>query len=149
MMQEIKKILVPVDFSENSQKILQSAIFVAKKCGASLTPVFVVQSIEDYSGFFIPHMPVSQFEEEMVTGANKKMESFLEENMDTSVPHTAKVLIGDVAEEILKFAEAEKFDMIVMGTHGYKGIEKVLFGSVAEKIVKRSPCPVLTINPYK
>lgn len=149
MMQEIKKMLVPVDFSENSEKILKSALFLAKKCDAALAVVFVVQSIEDYSGFFVPHMPIAQFEEEMVEGAHRRMESFLEENMDRSVPHTAKVLIGDVAEEIIRFAEAEKFDMIVMGTHGYKGVEKVLFGSVAEKVVKRSPCPVLTINPYK
>ena len=148
-MEDIKNILVPIDFSENAPKILRSAITVAKKSDARLTVVFVVQSIEDYSGFFVPHMPITQFEEEMVGGANKKMESFIEENMDPSVPHSAKVLIGDVAEEILKLAEDEKFDMIVMGTHGYKGLEKVLFGSIAEKVVKRAPCPVLTVNPYK
>jgi nucleotide-binding universal stress UspA family protein len=149
MLQEIKNILVPVDFSENSQKILQSASFLAKKCEAALTIVFVVQSIEDYSGFFVPHIPISQFEEEMVEGASNKMKAFLVENLDASVTASSKVLIGDVAEEILKFAEAEKFDLVIMGTHGYKGLEKVLFGSVAEKVVKRSPCPVLTINPYK
>jgi nucleotide-binding universal stress UspA family protein len=149
MLQQIKNILVPVDFSENSQKILQSASYLAKKCEAVLTIVFVVQSIEDYSGFFVPHIPISQFEEEMVEGANNKMKAFLADNLDASVSSSSKVLIGDVAEEIIKFAEAEKFDMVIMGTHGYKGLEKVLFGSVAEKVVKRSPCPVLTINPYK
>jgi nucleotide-binding universal stress UspA family protein len=149
MLQEIKNILVPVDFSENSQKILQSANYFAKKCEAALTVVFVVQSIEDYSGFFVPHIPISQFEEEMVEGASNKMKAFLADNLDASVPCSSRVLIGDVAEEIIKFAEAEKFDLIIMGTHGYKGLEKVLFGSVAEKVVKRSPSPVLTINPYK
>ncbi|MDA8164043.1 MAG: universal stress protein [Desulfobacteraceae bacterium] len=144
---QVNKILVPVDFSDNSEKILKSALFMAKKCGASIS--VVVQSIEDYSGFFVPHIPITQFEEEMVEGANKRMESFMEENMDRSVPGSAKVLIGDVAEEIIKLAEAEQMDLIVMGTHGYKGVEKVLFGSVAEQVVKRSPCPVLTINPYK
>jgi nucleotide-binding universal stress UspA family protein len=149
MLTEIKKILVPVDFSENSQKILESAIYVSKKFDAVLHVVFVVQSIEDYSGFFVPHIPISQFEEEMVEGAANKMESFLAENMDEAVPHASKVLIGDVPEELVRYAETEKFDMIIMGTHGYKGLEKVLFGSVAEKVVKRAPCPVLTINPYK
>ena len=61
----------------------------------------------------------------------------------------AKVLVGDVAEEIIRHAEETSMDLIVMGTHGYKGIEKVMFGSVAEKVVRSSPCPVLTINPYK
>lgn len=149
MLQDTKKILVPVDFSENSQKILQSAIHVAKKFDAALTVLFVVQSIDHYSGFYIPHIPISQFEDEMVESANNKMRSFLEENMDQSVKYTSKVLIGDVSEEILKFAEVEKFELIVMGTHGYKGLEKVLFGSVAEKVVKRAPCAVLTVNPYK
>jgi nucleotide-binding universal stress UspA family protein len=149
MLQDTKKILVPVDFSENSQKILQAGIQVAKKFDAALTVLFVVQSIDHYSGFYIPHIPISQFEEEMVENANKKMEAFLEENMDRAVPFSPKVLIGDVSEEIIKFAELEKFDMIVMGTHGYKGMEKVLFGSVAERVVKRAPCPVLTVNPYK
>ena len=142
---EIKKILVPVDFSENSKKILDSAGDIAEKFGAALSVVFVVQSFDDYSGFFVPHMPVAKFEEEMVQGAEQKMDSFMGgyENVE------AKVLIGDVGEEVVRYAEEIGIDMIIMGTHGYKGLEKVMFGSVAEKVVKTAPCPVLTINPYK
>jgi nucleotide-binding universal stress UspA family protein len=148
-MDEVKKILVPVDFSENSQKILRSAVQIAEKFSAGLSVVFVVQSFEDYSGFFVPHMPISQFEEEMVQSAEKKMESFLKENLDETISCDSKILAGDVAEEIISYAEREKAGLIVMGTHGYKGLEKVLFGSIAEKVVKTAPCPVLTINPYK
>lgn len=148
-MKEVKKILVPVDFSENSKKIIKSAVYVAEKFQASLAVVFVVQSFEDYSGFFVPHMPIAQFEEEMVQSAERKMESFLDENLSGSVAHEAKVLSGDVAEEIVSYAQVQGMDMIVMGTHGYKGFEKILFGSVAEKVVKTAPCPVMTINPYK
>jgi nucleotide-binding universal stress UspA family protein len=144
-MMEIKKILVPVDFSENSKKILGSAGDIAGQFGASLSVVFVVQSFDDYSGFFVPHMPVAQFEEEMVQGAEKKMANFLEGHEGIE----AKVLVGDVAEEVVRHAEEIGVDMIIMGTHGYKGLEKVMFGSVAEKVVKTAPCPVLTINPYK
>lgn len=142
---EFNKILVPVDFSENSQKILASACDIAGKFDAALSVVFVVQSFDDYSGFFVPHMPVAKFEEEMVQGAEKKMESFMTgyEGIE------AKVLVGDVAEEVVRHAEETGVDMIIMGTHGYKGLEKVMFGSVAEKVVKTAPCPVLTINPYK
>jgi len=142
---EIKKILVPVDFSENSKKILEAAGYFSEKCQAKLHAVFVVQSFDDYSGFFVPHMPVAKFEEEMVQAAEEKMRNFLidHENIE------AKVLVGDVAEEIIRHAEESGMGLIVMGTHGYKGIEKVMFGSVAEKVVRSSPCPVLTINPYK
>ncbi|MBU0486019.1 MAG: universal stress protein [Proteobacteria bacterium] len=148
-MKEIKKILVPVDFSENSQKLVKSAIYVAKKFEAEMVVAFVVQSFDNYSGFFVPHMPLAQFEEEMVQSAEKKMENFIEENMKGSGLYKSAVLSGDVAEEIVQFAGQEKIDLIVMGTHGYKGVEKVLFGSVAEKVVKLAPCPVMTINPYK
>ena len=148
-MKEIKKILVPVDFSENSQKVLRMAADVAGRFKAELIVVFVVQSFDDYSGFFVPHIPIIQLEEEMVKSAEEKMKSFAAETLNGSVPHTTAVLSGDVVEEINRFAGEEKADMIVMGTHGYKGLDKILFGSVAEKIVKTAPCPVLTINPYR
>ena len=142
---DIKKVLVPVDFSENSKKILEAAGYFSGKCQAKLHVVFVVQSFDDYSGFFVPHMPVAKFEEEMVEAAEAKMKNFLADQGNIE----AKVLVGDVAEEIIRHTEESGMDLIVMGTHGYKGIEKVMFGSVAEKVVRSSPCPVLTINPYK
>lgn len=142
---KVEKILVPVDFSENSKKILEAAGYFSDMCDAELHVVFVVQSFDDYSGFFVPHMPVAKFEEEMMQAAEQKMEKFLEDQKDVA----AKILIGDVAEEIIRHAEESGMDMIIMGTHGYKGLEKVMFGSVAEKVVRSSPCPVLTINPYK
>jgi nucleotide-binding universal stress UspA family protein len=142
---EIKKVLVPVDFSENSKKILEAAGYFSGMCQAKLHTVFVVQSFDDYSGFFVPHMPIAKFEEEMVQAAEQKMEDFLAGNKNIE----ATILVGDVAEEIIRHTEDSGMDMIVMGTHGYKGLEKVMFGSVAEKVVRSSPCPVLTINPYK
>jgi nucleotide-binding universal stress UspA family protein len=142
---EIKKVLVPVDFSENSKKILEAAGYFSGICQAELHVVFVVQSFDDYSGFFVPHMPIAKFEEEMVQAAEQKMDDFLVGNKNIE----AKILVGDVGEEIIRHAEESGMDMIVMGTHGYKGLEKVMFGSVAEKVVRSSPCPVLTINPYK
>lgn len=148
-MNEIKKILVPVDFSENSQKILRTAVDFATRFKAEVAIVFVVQSFDDYSGFFVPHMPIIQLEEELVKSAGEKMKSFVAETLDDSVPHTSTILSGDVVEEINRFAGEQKADLIVMGTHGYKGLDKILFGSVAEKIVKTAPCPVLTINPYR
>lgn len=145
---EIKKILVPIDFSENSVKILQASLYFAMSCKAQLHFIFVVQSFEDYSGFFVPHMPIARFEEELLQSSEKKMQEYLGENLPSDLPHQSKVLSGDVAEEIVMYAEAEKIDLIIMGTHGYKGLEKVLFGSVAEKVVKTASCPVMTINPY-
>lgn len=147
-MKEVKKILVPVDFSENSKKILKSARYMAETFSADLSLIFVAQSFEAYSGFFVPHLPLDQLSDEMIIGARKKMANFVEDHLaDMTVK--SLVIAGDVAEEILAYAEKENIDLIIMGTHGYKGLERVLFGSIAEQVVKNSPCPILTINPYK
>lgn len=148
-MNEITKILVPIDFSKNAPKILKSAVYVAKKFDAELRIVYVVESLDAYAGFAVPHISLTKLEEELRIGAENKMTDFIEENTPQGIAYKDKVLVGDVAEEIKNYADNEQCDLIIIGTHGYKGLEKTLFGSVAEKVLKVAPCPVLTINPYK
>ncbi len=143
----VKKILTPVDFSENSPKIVAYAGHMAEKFEAGLTIVYVVESLQNYEGFAIPHISLEQFEEGLLKSAQNKMDDFVEEHIPPSLAYDAKVVIGDVAATINRIAEKEGMDLIVIGTHGYKGIEHALFGSVAEKVVKTAPCPVLTVNP--
>jgi nucleotide-binding universal stress UspA family protein len=57
--------------------------------------------------------------------------------------------LGDAAQEVLNYIQSEGIDLVIMGTHGRKGLEHIIFGSVAERVVKHSPVPVLTVNPYK
>ena len=73
----------------------------------------------------------------------KKKHFVMSENIRSSVEH------GDPAEGIINYAQTEKIDMIIMGTHGRKGLNRIVFGSVAERVVKSSPVPVFTVNPYK
>lgn len=150
---DIKHVVTPIDFSDNSKLIADSAAFIAGKFGASLNLVFVVQNFEDYSGFFVPQMHMPNLEDELLTGAETRMASFVDEFRDDYVKLgvsdiVAKVLMGDVGEQIVEYATEIKADMIVMGTHGYKGLEKIMFGSVADKVVRAADCPVTTINPY-
>ena len=148
-MNAIKTILVPIDFSDNSKKILQDAVTKAGQLNAKVMVLYVVEGLEKYAGLSIPHISLAEMEKDLVQSATKKLELFLEENMDPSVAYESKVLNGDIVENINTCAESEGVDMIIMGTHGFKGLEKALFGSVAERVVKTAPCPVLTINPYK
>lgn len=150
---QIKRIVTPVDFSDNSRLIADSAAFMAGKYGASLYLVFVVQNFEDYSGFFVPQMHVPNLEDELLSSAQERMELFVREHHEeftrlgvTDVKHT--VLVGDVSEQIVDYASEIQADLIIMGTHGYKGLEKIMFGSVADKVVRSALCPVTTINPY-
>ena len=153
-MKNIQSILTPVDFSDNAGKIAQAAAYVAGTFKAELHLVFVVQNFEDYSGFFVPPINLPNMEEELFASAQQQMESFDKKQKEAFTAAgvanvTSKVLSGDVAEEILRYAAKKKVQLIIMGTHGYKGLEKIMFGSVADKVVKTACCPVMTINPYR
>ena len=147
-MNDFNKILVPIDFSERSITVLRNAVDVAGKFEAELNIIFVVEDFSSMFEFSVPHISSDIQEEAMKRGAEKKMENFLNENLNSSVASQSKVLIGQVVEEIIRFAEAEGIDLIIMGTHGYKGLERMLLGSVVEKVLRMAPCPVLTINTF-
>jgi nucleotide-binding universal stress UspA family protein len=151
-MKAIKTIITPIDFSDNAGLVVESAAYMAEKFGAALHIIFVVQNFEDYSGFFVPQMNVPNIEHELFVGAEEQMKSFCREHGSyfekAGISVIDKVLVGDVAEKIVEYAALANGDLIVMGTHGYKGLERIMFGSVADKVVKSAPCPVMTINPY-
>lgn len=150
---QVSKVVAPIDFSENSHIIAESAAFFAGTFKASLSLVFIVQNFEDYSGFFVPQMNMPNIEHELFEGAQDRMKIFVEEHeksfldLGVSAIHS-EVLMGDVAEQIVQYATDLPGDLIIMGTHGYKGLEKIMFGSVAGKVVRAAPCSVMTINPY-
>ena len=73
---EIKRVVTPIDFSDNSKLIAESAAYIAGKFGAEMYLVFVVQNFEDYSGFFVPQMSMPNLEGELVEGAEEKMKTF-------------------------------------------------------------------------
>ena len=145
-MKEIKKILCAVDLSEHSKDVAEYAVLLAKGLNASVVVVYTAPSLSQYVGFHVPPNTIENFVGEIVSGAEKSMESFVAENF-AGVTATGKVLIGYAAEEILAHAKEEEVDIIVMGTHGRKGIDRILFGSVAEKVVKNADMPVLTVRP--
>jgi len=148
----IKTVITPIDFSDNAGLVVESAAYMAGTFGATLHIIFIVQNFEDYSGFFVPQMNVPNIENELYVGAQEQMETFCKEHGDyfakAGIAMIKKVMVGDVSEKIVEYAAEEGGDMIVMGTHGYKGLERIMFGSVADKVVKSAPCPVMTINPY-
>ena len=153
MIHEITKVVTPVDFSDNSKTIAESAAYIAGKFGAEMHLIFVVQNFEDYSGFFVPQMTLPNLEGELLKSAETKMESFCKELEEGATKAGVKglvfkVFMGDVSEKIVDYVSEINADMVIMGTHGYKGLEKIMFGSVAAKVVRTAACPVLTINPY-
>ncbi len=148
-MVEVKNILFPVDFTESSEKVLPYVKYLADKLGAKTWVMHVIRGPEEFAGFEMGAAWFSSFETELVKGAEKAMERFIAESMGSMAPAGQKIAMGDAVEEILAYAKEIPADMIVVGTHGRKGLEKVMFGSVAEGVVKGATCPVVTVNPFK
>ena len=76
------------------------------------------------------------------------MYEFVDEHFSEFANKTV-VVAGDASEEIMNYIEDQHIDLVIMGTHGRKGMDKIFFGSVAERVVKASPVPVMVVNPYK
>jgi nucleotide-binding universal stress UspA family protein len=147
-MVEIKKILFPCDLTENSARILPYVVGLAEKYNASIYLLHVVEDFSKWAGFYIPHTPVKEMQEQAFKNAERLMERVCEENLEGCLYFVRVIQAGEPPAEILKFIDSEGIDLVVMGTHGRKGLEHAFFGSVAENVVKRSPVPVMVVNPY-
>ena len=140
------KILCPVDFSEASTHIATTTREFAKKFDAEVLVLYVAPSMIQYEIFDLPAASLPQLVGDIVTGAEKTMMEFVGKHFQ-GLKASGKVVSGDAADAIVTMAEDEKADIIIMATHGRQGLNRLLFGSVAEKVVKSSPVPVMTIRP--
>jgi len=148
-MSDFKKILFPVDLSTSSAKIVPFVKSLAERYGGRVHLLFVARVFDYFTSMYVPHPSVSQFEREVIEGAEKKLYEFSDEYFKDLEAKRTKVVAGDPSEEILNYIETEGIDLVVMGTHGRKGLDKVIFGSVAERVVKSSPVPVMVVNSFK
>ena len=148
-MVKIKRILFPTELREYSLKILPFVISMSEKYNSTIYLLHVIEDFLKWGGFYIPHISLDLYQKEAMEAAGKLMDKVCRQQMQGCPDFERRIRSGDPAVEILKTIESEDIDLVVMGTHGYKGLEHAIFGSVAEKVVKNSAAPVLTINPYK
>jgi nucleotide-binding universal stress UspA family protein len=142
----IKNILFPTDFSEEASHALSHAADMAKTYGAKLHVLHVIHDIDMSSNMHIPHRSVDMMYTEFEASAKKALEKLCISVQDDCKGIESNVLRGIPYEEILKFIPEKKIDLIVMATHGRKGLDRMLFGSTTERVVRNSSCPVLTIR---
>jgi len=143
---EIKSILFPTDFSEGSSQALKYAVDLANRYGAKLHLIHVIYDITRATGWYVPHRSVEEMYKELEQGAKKELERFGVEELSGVKNIERSVHMGVPHEEIIKFAKENKIDLIIIGTHGRKGIDRILFGSTAAQVVRFAPCPVLTVR---
>jgi nucleotide-binding universal stress UspA family protein len=135
-----KRILCPVDFSEHSDAALGYASTLAQESDAVLFLIHVDDSQVPYDAGFAGYVPPPNEAE--------VLEEQLHEKRPTreGVPCEHHLLFGHPAEAIVEFARTHDIDLIVMGTHGRTGVARLIMGSVAEAVVRRAECPVLTVK---
>jgi universal stress protein A len=141
---KIGRILVPVDFSECAQTALRYALGLATQFEAELTLAHVVEQIVYPGDWMYPPLALSDFATEKRDQVLDKMKSLVKDP-EVNVRHVVRV--GRAWQEVIELAKENKTDLIVLATHGYTGLKHVLLGSVAEKIIRHAPCPVLTVRP--
>lgn len=154
-MEPIKNILVPTDCSELSKDAVTVALQFAHTFNANITLLMVSNQVP-IIGFedsrYLPEYISQQLMEESDQYDKSKIEQFWKEIDHKEVKPRLVVLKGDPFTHIIKFATEASMDLIVMGTHGHTGLQHVLMGSVAEKVVRYSPVPIITVkqpqHPY-
>jgi universal stress protein A len=142
---EFHHILAPTDFSEYSQQAIQYARELAQKFGATLMLLHVVEPpaypIKDLPPRDLVGTLLGDLEQQATSGLAQVLAK------EAEIKVVRRVVIGIPYRKIVEIAEAEKVDLIVMATHGRTGFSHLFMGSVAERVVRTAPCPVLTIRP--
>ncbi len=143
---EIKSILFPTDFSEGSAEALKYAVEFAKKYDAKLYIIHIIYDVAKASGWYVPHISMDKLYQDIQEGAKKELDNFGVEELSGMKNIERVVITGIPHQEIVAFANSKKVDMIIIGTHGRTGIDRILFGSTAAQVVRNAPCPVLTVR---
>lgn len=146
------RILVPVDLSEGSKALIDYAIQLARPFNATLEIIHAWEPPQYVAPDLLVAAPgwnSQSLERVAVDAATKELNDLAAKVKDAPIPIKHRVVVGEAASTVLRVAEEGKHDLIIMGTHGRRGLPRLLLGSVAQKIVARAHCPVLTLHLYE
>ena len=142
----LRKILVPIDFSEYSKKALHYAIPFARQFHAKILLLYVVEPTIYPADFSFGQIGMPNVENELRVKGEQELQELITTEIKGVVPAEGLVKVGLPFVEVVSYAKEESIELIIVATHGHTGVEHVLFGSTAEKIVRKAPCPVLVVR---
>ena len=142
---EMKKILCAVDLEDTITPSVEYAKMMASMAGASILVAYVIPSHTPYEDVYLSANKPNEVNNPNET-IQKSMNALLTGQF-AGMGATGVILVGRPSEELVKLAEEKGIDLIIMGTHGRAGFDRLLFGSVAHEVVRAAPCPVMTIRP--
>lgn len=148
-----KKILTTTDFSQTSLDAIPMAAELATHFGSALCLVHVLPvdtptpwEIPPYADFGLASLPLPEYEAQVRQEVERRLAVVASQHVPADVPTTTIVARGDAAGEIQRLAKERGADLIVMATHGWTGWRHLVFGSVAERVLREAPCPVLSVR---
>jgi universal stress protein A len=145
-MDSITNILVPIDFSNYSKNALRYAVNFSKKFQSKIFLIYVVEPIIYPSDFSMGQVSFPVTDIELSERAKEELNTLAKEEIGLEIPVETIIRTGKPFVEINETARELDIDLIIIATHGHTGMEHLLFGSTAEKVVRKAPCPVLTLR---
>ncbi|MFM8771491.1 MAG: universal stress protein [Candidatus Kapaibacterium sp.] len=142
----VSSILVPTDFSENAQKALDLAKEIARGTNATLHLVHVVEPVVYPADWSYAQVGFADLERELETNMQKELNGMADLLQKEGYKVETAILRGRASDEICAYAKDHKASIVAIGTHGRGGLEHFLFGSTTERVLRKAPCPVLSVR---
>jgi len=143
---QLKKVLVPTDFSDSAKHAFSYGVSFAREYHAELILLHVVENLTvGYASDLFP-VPMAEVFQEISGYARAELAKLAAEAKQKGAAVSELVVQGKPSAEIVRYAAENEVDMIVLGTHGKGMLDQALFGSTTERVVRRAPCPVLTVR---
>lgn len=141
----INNILAPIDFSDYSKNALKYAAEFAKEFNAKLYLIYVVEPMIYPADFSMGQIAIPSTDIDLHARAEEELKN-LAKSINSGLKVETMIKTGKPFVEIIETAKEKDIDLIIIATHGHTGVEHLLFGSTAEKVVRKAPCPVLTLR---
>jgi len=145
MAKTFQKLLVPIDFSEHAERALDYAIAWGRQLRAQLVLLHVIQSISDAGFDMMSALPAAHLKV-LENELTQHMKDYLQRVEDAGVEGDSVIAYGTPYDKTIELVETRQIDLIVMGSHGRTGLSHLFLGSMAEKLVRLAPCPVLVVR---
>lgn len=142
---EIKRILYTTDFGKGAVKSAEAAADLAKRYSAKLHVLHIIYDVAHDSWLYRRRIKTAEIYRELQESVTRELESFVSDNFK-GVDVTFEVIVGLPHKDIVRVAREMKSDLIVIGSHGRKGIGRVIFGSTAMQVLRQAPCAVFTVR---
>lgn len=147
MSQKVERVLFPIELVELTREIIPWVELMAGRLEAELHVLHVIPDPDYWSASYA--MSPSRFDDKqgLISSVEKEVADFCDRNISKELPTRVHVEIGDPLDKILDFIESESISMVILGTHARRGLGRLFLGSVAERVIKTSPVPVISVNP--